>query len=68
MKELNRKIFFEANQAVSAAVYDRVDLKAGQRVYGPAVIEQLDTTTLIYPTDFADVSADGHLIIHIQLW
>ena len=33
--------------------------------HGPAIIEQLDTTTPIYPGDMAEVTPDGHLIIRI---
>ena len=32
------------------------------KIHGPAIIEQLDTTTPVYPGDIAKVSADGHLI------
>jgi hypothetical protein len=34
---------------------------------GPAIFEQLDTTTLLYPGDIAVVTPDGHLIIHIDV-
>ncbi len=43
-----REIRFEVGaDAVTAAVYDRAALAAGQVVDGPAVVEQLDTTTLL---------------------
>jgi N-methylhydantoinase A len=60
-----RPVFFEAEAAVNARVYDRADLRPGQRVAGPAIIEQLDTTTPVYPDDVAEVTPDGHLIIAI---
>ena len=37
----------------------------GQQVVGPAIIEQLDTTTPIYPGDTCRVTAHGHLIIEM---
>jgi len=60
-----REVYFEADSAVTADVYSRSDLRSGHRVSGPAVIEQLDTTTPIYPGDSAEVTADDHLIIQI---
>ena len=34
---------------VSTAVYDRGRLPQGARIAGPAIIEQLDTTTVVPP-------------------
>jgi N-methylhydantoinase A len=46
-----------------AAVYHRADLFAGQRLDGPAIVEQDDTTTLI-PAGFgAEVDPFGNLVI-----
>jgi N-methylhydantoinase A len=46
-----------------AAVYHRAELLAGQRVDGPAVVEQEDTTTLV-PAGFrAEVDPFGNLVI-----
>ncbi len=60
-----RAVFFDADEAVHSNVYSRAELKPGQSVIGPAIIEQLDTTTPVYPGDRADVTKDGHLIIRI---
>lgn len=60
-----RPVFFDADAAVNSAVYSRADLKPGQTIGGPAIIEQLDTTTPVYPGDRAEVTEDGHLIIRI---
>lgn len=61
-----RAIYFEADAAVEADVFARADLGPGQTIEGPAVIEQLDTTTLIYPHDHAEVHAQGHLIVRVN--
>lgn len=45
-------------QAHRAAVYERTRLLAGQRLGGPAIVEQDDTTTLI-PADFVG-AVDGY--------
>jgi N-methylhydantoinase A len=61
-----RPVFFDAEKAVETPIYMRSDLQPGQTITGPAIIEQLDTTTPIYPGDTATVTADGHLIISIE--
>jgi N-methylhydantoinase A len=61
-----RSVHFAADEAVEAKIYDRGDLQPGHRIEGPAIIEQLDTTTPVYPGDVAKVTADGHLIIAIN--
>jgi N-methylhydantoinase A len=46
-----------------ALVYERRDLRAGQHLDGPAIVEQEDTTTLV-PAGFrATVDAFGNLVI-----
>lgn len=61
-----RMVYFNDDTPVSASIYDRAEMKPGQRVEGPAVIEQMDTTTLVYPGDVAEMTPDGHLIIIIN--
>jgi N-methylhydantoinase A len=48
---------------VSAAVWDRAGLAAGQVVAGPAVIEQLDATTVVPPGCTATVHESSALIL-----
>ncbi len=61
-----RQVHFSAEQAVATGIYARADLLPGQCIAGPAIIEQLDTTTPVYPGDIAEVTPDGHLIITID--
>jgi N-methylhydantoinase A len=50
-------------QRHDAAIYHRRDLRAGQHLDGPAVVEQEDTTTLV-PAGFrATVDGFGNLVI-----
>ena len=47
-----RNVFFQGEGGfVDCPIYERQDLAAGDRIAGPAVIEQMDTTTVI-PPDF----------------
>lgn len=59
-------IFFDPDKPVKSRIYDRADMRPGQIVSGPAVIEQMDTTTPIYPGDVAEMTSDGHIIIKID--
>jgi N-methylhydantoinase A/oxoprolinase/acetone carboxylase beta subunit len=43
--------------------YDRDQLKANNRVFGPAIVEQIDSTTLIPPSMVATVDRYGSLLI-----
>ena len=61
-----REVYFSAEHPVMSRIFDRIDLLPGQSINGPAIIEQLDTTTLVYPGDVAVVTPDGHLIITID--
>ncbi len=48
---------FLAGRWLDTAVYDRSGLRPGQKIDGPAVIEQLDSTALIWPGGHARVDA-----------
>ena len=48
---------------LEAQVYDRAKLCAGNRVAGPAIVTQMDSTTLILPAHAAVVDAFGNLLI-----
>jgi len=52
-------------QAVSCPIFLRTGLKAGDRVDGPAVIEELGATILLYPSDTLQVNEYGHLVIDV---
>ena len=46
-----------------AAIYDRALLKAGNRIKGPAIVTEMDSTTLVHSGCEALVDAHGNLII-----
>jgi len=54
----------ETGGFVAAQIYDRAALAAGDRIAGPAVIEQFDATTLVLAGDRATVDPHGILIIN----
>ena len=47
----------------AATIYDRASLKAGNTVLGPAILTQMDTTTLILPGHVGKVDAYGNVLI-----
>jgi len=62
----SRAIHFNAKAPVDATIYSRGDLLPGHRIVGPAVIEQLDSTALVYPGDVAKVDDAFNLIIELE--
>jgi N-methylhydantoinase A len=60
-----RAVWFAGDVAVATPVYDRATLRAGHVVAGPAVIDQLDATTLVFPGDRARVDGHGNLLLEL---
>ena len=52
---------------LEATVYDRSLLLAGNRVSGPAIVTQMDTTTLVLPAHVAEVDVFGNLLIRPEV-
>jgi N-methylhydantoinase A len=50
---------------VPCPIYLRSGLKAGDHMAGPAVIEEVGATILLYPGDRMEVNAFGHLVIDV---
>jgi N-methylhydantoinase A len=46
-----------------AKIYDRAKLKSGNKVPGPAILTQMDTTTIILPDHVGTVDAYGNVLI-----
>jgi N-methylhydantoinase A len=55
--------FAEADETVACKIYDRYRLKSGNRVVGPAVVEEIDSTIVIHPHYYAGVDHYGNLLI-----
>jgi len=47
----------------TAAVYDRGELLAGNRVPGPAIVTEMDSTTVILPGHVGEVDRFGDILI-----
>jgi N-methylhydantoinase A len=57
-----RRVFFD--RAIDAPLYDRPGLLAGDRVHGPAVIEEFGSTVPLHPGFVAVVDRIGNLRVH----
>ncbi|MFJ5486356.1 hydantoinase/oxoprolinase family protein [Hansschlegelia beijingensis] len=57
--------FDELPEAVETPVYDRTDLRAGMKVAGPAVIDQLDSTVIVPPGVTAEVDRFLTIVMRI---
>ncbi len=63
--ELSRRsVYFQETGAVECPVYDRAKLGMTDRIDGPCIVEQMDSTTVIPPHVWFKVDRHGNLIIH----
>lgn len=59
-----RKVTITDGNKVDCPIYDRPLLASGERLNGPAIIEEWTSTTLILPDHLLEVDPYGNLIIH----
>jgi N-methylhydantoinase A/oxoprolinase/acetone carboxylase beta subunit len=59
-----RAFFAEIGGYVDAPVYQRLSLSVGTRLSGPAILDQPDTTTVVYPGQTANVHPSGSIILN----
>jgi N-methylhydantoinase A len=59
-----RRVYFGGTRRwVSCPIYERTTLAVGAAVAGPAVVEQVDSTTVVLPGQRATVDPFGNLVI-----
>ena len=58
-----RAVVYERGRAGMSPVYRRPDLAPGQAIEGPAIVEQLDTTVIVFPGDRLRVDPWGNVVI-----
>jgi N-methylhydantoinase A len=63
--ERGRRPVIFASKPVECPIYLRSGFKTGDRLEGPAVIEELGATILVYPGDRIQVNEFGHLVIEV---
>lgn len=64
-----REVWFEgadgAGSPVQTPVYERSELRPGTHAHGPAVIDQIDSTTLVPPNTRWEIDRNWNILIHI---
>jgi N-methylhydantoinase A len=60
-----RPVWFEAGGWTETPVYRREHLPTGAHFEGPAIIEQLDCTTVIEPGNGVELDPIGNLIVTV---
>jgi N-methylhydantoinase A len=58
-----RRVHFPQSAFVDCPVYDRATLSSGRRLQGPAIVEQMDTTSVLFPGQKLECDAYGNMII-----
>jgi N-methylhydantoinase A len=61
-----RPVIFDGQWSLLCPIFLRDGFKAGDRLDGPAVIEELGATILLYPGDKMQVNEFGHLVIDVR--
>jgi N-methylhydantoinase A len=61
-----RPVYFASTGFVDTPTYDRAALKAGNKIAGPALLEEHASTTVAHPGDQVEVDAFGDLDITVR--
>ncbi|HMN82439.1 MAG TPA: hydantoinase/oxoprolinase family protein [Burkholderiaceae bacterium] len=62
-----QRSYFEETGWLECPIYLRESLPAGQRIAGPAIVADTGSTTVVGPSDSAEVDAHGNLLIAVAL-
>ena len=66
LKETRPVYFAETGGRVDCPIYDRYQLGSGDEITGPAIIEEVDSTTVIHPDYRAAVDQFGNLFLSVS--
>ncbi|MES2400681.1 MAG: hydantoinase/oxoprolinase family protein, partial [Pseudomonadota bacterium] len=61
----HKKVYFRSSGFVSTPIYKRPALRSGNRITGPALVEEHASTTVVQPGDTVLVDAFGNLQITV---
>ncbi|MEI2777461.1 MAG: hydantoinase/oxoprolinase family protein [Tetrasphaera sp.] len=62
----HRDVWFEDTGWVPTPLFDRLTLPAGTAITGPAIIDQLDSTTVVPPGTTAEIDESLNILIHLK--
>ncbi|MEM7189940.1 MAG: hydantoinase/oxoprolinase family protein, partial [Pseudomonadota bacterium] len=55
---------FHEGRDHAAQIYDRAGLKGGDSIQGPAIVTEMDSTSLILPGHVGEVDSLGNILIN----
>ena len=61
---VGRQASYMDGRSVNALVYDRARLKSGNKIAGPAIVIEMDSTTVILPKHHGRVDPLGNILIY----
>jgi N-methylhydantoinase A len=61
-----RAVWFSGAKPMKTPIYDRATLLRGQKITGPAIIDQFDSTTVLYPKDHLIVDNAMNLLVETR--
>jgi N-methylhydantoinase A len=59
-----RKVHFPGRGYIECPIYDRAAFRPGERIAGPAIVEQMDTTAVIFPDQEIQCDEHGNMLIN----
>jgi N-methylhydantoinase A len=62
----SRMVWFDQAKPIKTPVYNRAILEIGTKILGPAIVEQFDSTTVVFPDDKLHIDNALNLIIDIN--
>ena len=66
-KKDGRKVYFDTHEEnKNCEIYDRTKLLQNNIIYGPVIVEEVDSSTVILPGYMASVDKWGNLIISLK--
>ena len=66
LREIRKVFFAEENNFIDCPSYNRYKLTAGMLIKGPAILEELDSTTVIHPNYEGEVDDFGNILISLS--
>ncbi|TIN74512.1 hydantoinase/oxoprolinase family protein [Mesorhizobium sp.] len=64
--EETRAVYYDKEAPLQAPVYDRAKFQPGMTFTGPAIVEQLDATTVVFPGDQVVIQENGSMLITVN--
>ena len=62
----HRDVWFANTGFVETSIYHRAKLEPGHTIEGPAIVEQIDSTTVLPPNSRLEIDAKGNILIRLR--